>query len=63
MNTLPLPRESALLVIDVQRAFDDPTWGVRNNPLAERNIAALLAAWRATARPIVHVRHRNSTPG
>ncbi len=59
----PLPHESALIVIDVQCAFDDPTWGVRNNPLAERNIAALLAAWRATGRPIVHVRHRNSTPG
>lgn len=61
MNTLP--RASALIVIDVQCAFNDPTWGERNNPLAERNIAALLAGWRASERPILHVRHRNSDPG
>ncbi len=58
-----LSSQSALIVVDVQRAFDDPTWGERNNPLAECNIAALLAAWRATGRPVMHVRHRNSTPG
>lgn len=57
-----LPRASALLVIDVQCAFNDPAWGERNNPLAERNIAELLAGWRASERPIVHVRHRNSKP-
>ena len=58
-----LPSASALIVIDVQCAFNDPTWGERNNPLAERNIAALLAGWRSTKRPILHVRHRNSKPG
>lgn len=57
-----LPRTSALIVIDVQRAFDDPQWGARNNPNAERNIAALLAGWRASGRPIIHIRHRNSQP-
>ncbi len=44
-------------MIDVQLAIDHPSWGERNNPQAEANIAALLAAWRATARPIYHVRH------
>ena len=53
----PLPTSAALIVIDVQKAIDHPSWGVRNNPLAEQNIAALLRAWRATARPIYHVRH------
>lgn len=48
---------SALLVIDVQRAIDHSSWGTRNNPAAEANIAALLAAWRAARRPIYHVRH------
>ncbi|MGD0771602.1 MAG: cysteine hydrolase family protein [Candidatus Solibacter sp.] len=52
-----LPHSAALLVIDVQRAIDHPSWGERNNPRAESNIAALLAAWRAAGRPIYHVRH------
>lgn len=52
-----LPRSTALIVIDVQQAFLDPRWGERNNPKAESNIARLLAAWRATGRPIWHVAH------
>jgi nicotinamidase-related amidase len=52
-----LPHSAALVVIDVQHAIDHPSWGERNNPQAEGNIAALLAAWRATRRPIYHVRH------
>jgi nicotinamidase-related amidase len=53
----PLPHSAALVVIDVQYAIDHPSWGVRNNPQAEGNIATLLAAWRASGRPIYHVRH------
>jgi nicotinamidase-related amidase len=49
-------------VIDVQQAIDHPSWGERNNPQAETNIAALLAAWRTTARPIYHVRHDSTEP-
>lgn len=51
-----------LLVIDVQRAFDDPVWGARNNPGAEEQVAALLSSWRAQQAPIIHVRHRSSSP-
>jgi nicotinamidase-related amidase len=52
-----LPVETALIVIDVQKAIDHPSWGERNNPDAEQNIAALLGAWRSTHRPIYHIRH------
>jgi nicotinamidase-related amidase len=54
--------EAALIVIDVQKAIDHPSWGHRNNPDAERNIAALLHAWRTTSRPIFHIRHDSTEP-
>jgi nicotinamidase-related amidase len=50
-------QDAALLVIDVQKAFDDPAWGQRNNPNAEANIADLLAFWRAKQRTVIHVHH------
>jgi nicotinamidase-related amidase len=57
-----LPLDAVLLVIDVQQAFDDPSWGLRNNPSAEANIAALIAGWRKTQRPIVHIQHHSLLP-
>jgi len=57
-----LPPDAALIVIDVQKAIDHPSWGERNNPEAESNVAALLAAWRSTGRPIYHVRHDSVEP-
>lgn len=53
---------AALLIIDVQKAIDHPSWGERNNPDAERNIATLLELWRRTGRPIYHVRHDSREP-
>lgn len=47
----------ALVVVDVQQGFDEPTWGTRNNPACDDNIAALVAHWHAGRRPVVHVRH------
>jgi len=52
-----LPCDAALVLIDLQRAIDDPKWGPRNNPDAEKAVASLLAAWRAQGLPIVHIRH------
>jgi nicotinamidase-related amidase len=54
---------TALLVIDVQKGFDDESWGPRNNPGAEANIKALLDAWAVSGQPIVLVRHDSVKPG
>ncbi len=54
----------ALIVIDVQRAFDE--WEAagqrRNNPDAAVRIADLLAAFRAKDAPIFHIRHEGTSP-
>ncbi len=57
-----LPMNAALVVIDVQQGFLDPSWGPRNNPDAEANIARLIAAWRRHGRPIRHVHHSSRSP-
>jgi nicotinamidase-related amidase len=57
-----LPQSTALIVIDVQQAFLDPSWGERNNPEAESNVARLLAAWRDSGRPIRHIVHDSVEP-
>jgi nicotinamidase-related amidase len=49
---------AALVVIDLQRAFDDTGyWGRRNNPDCESNVAALVAEWQRRELPLVLVRH------
>jgi nicotinamidase-related amidase len=55
-------RKTALIVIDVQKGFDDPSWGKRNNPDAESHIALLLAEWRNHDLPIIHIRHDSKEP-
>src|SRR3954453_18860044 len=54
---------AALVVIDVQKGFEDPYWGRRDNPAAEENIATLVRAWRSAGRPIVLGRHDSVSPG
>ena len=62
---MKLPAGTALLIIDLQKAIDDPTWaaeGPRNNPDAEANVAELLSAWRRDHRPLFHIRHDSVSP-
>ncbi len=57
MTGLALPNPLALIVVDVQKGFDDPVWGRRNNPEMEERVGALLAAFRAHQQLVVFVRH------
>jgi len=55
--------EPALILIDVQYAIDDPSWGNdRNNPDAEEKMAILLAHWRERRWPVFHIRHASTDP-
>lgn len=62
---MQIAANTALLIIDVQKAIDDPVWskeGPRNNLDAERNIARLLERWRKCSCPIFHIRHDSLKP-
>ncbi len=52
----------ALMVLDVQKGFDDPCWGKRNNPQAEKNIARLLTEWRNRHGQIIFSQHMSVQP-
>ncbi len=54
----------ALLLIDLQKGFDDLEYwgGQRNNPEAEINAGKLLAFWRLKSWPVFHIKHCSSNP-
>jgi nicotinamidase-related amidase len=56
--------QTALIVVDVQRAFDE--WEAagkrRNNPQAVARIVDLLSAFRSRGAPIFHIRHEGTRP-
>lgn len=48
---------ACLIIIDMQKGMASEQAGRRNNPAAEQNTVDLLHTWRASGKPIVHVRH------
>ena len=54
----------ALILIDIQKGFDDIDYwgGQRNNPEAEENASRLLELWRNHSLPIFHIKHCSSNP-
>lgn len=61
---MDIAQNAALVVVDVQKGFEEVDfWGTRNNPAADDNIAALIDVWQSTGRPVVFVRHDSVMPG
>ena len=61
---LQIQDNAALIVIDVQEGFDDPSLiGKRNNPDADGNIESIIKTWESAKRPIVVVQHNSISSG
>jgi len=57
-----LPRSTALILVDVQKAWDEPGWGERSSPGAEARQLEILQAFRRQGLEVVHVRHDSRDP-
>ena len=57
-------KDTALLLIDIQKGFDDIAYwgGNRNNPDAEQKAGQLLEFWRSHQMPVFHAKHNSTNP-
>jgi nicotinamidase-related amidase len=63
MKKQPIER-SALLVVDAQDSFKvGPKWDRRSNPDFERNVGALIDAYREAGLPVIFILHSDDDPG
>ncbi|MEJ8549652.1 cysteine hydrolase family protein [Bacillus velezensis] len=56
-------KKKALIIVDVQKAFDDKKWGERNNVKAEENISKILKLWREKGWTVIYIQHISDKPG
>ncbi|MGE6625551.1 cysteine hydrolase family protein [Bacillus pumilus] len=54
--------QKALIIVDVQKAFEHEKWGERNNLDAEKNISRLLTFWREKGWTVIHIQHTSDKP-
>lgn len=57
-----MENNKALIIVDVQKAFDDEKWGERNNLNAEENISKILQKWREKGWSVIHIQHTSDNP-
>jgi nicotinamidase-related amidase len=59
-----LNKNTALIVIDIQKGFDDTAYwgGNRNNPMAEENAKKILDVFRKLKLPVFIVQHCSQDP-
>lgn len=55
-------KKKALIIVDVQKAFNDKKWGERNNLKAEKNISRILNLWREKEWTVIHIQHKSDNP-
>ncbi len=55
-------KKKALIILDVQNAFDDQKWGERNNLNAEENISKILQLWRENGWTVIYIQHTSDNP-
>lgn len=59
---MELNASTALVIIDVQKALDEPEYADKNNPEYNLRIQDLLSIWRARDLPVFHVKHSSHDP-
>lgn len=55
-------RSACLLLVNAQRAFQDPFFGPCSNPESFSTIGRVLTRWRHVGLPVMHVRHLANDP-
>lgn len=57
-------KNPALLLIDMQKGFDDENYwgGNRNNKDAEQKAKIILDKWRELKLPVIHIKHSSQDP-